>query len=305
MTAGWHLYVLRCADGTLYTGIALDVEARFKAHREGRGARYTKGRGPLQLVSRQPIGSRAEALKAELRFKALTRSEKLRRIEAAQLGPLASGSADRRPAVLDLSHLITEAMPVYPGCIPPTIRLAHAIEPDGFAERQISIYTHTGTHIDAPAHMLAGGATLEQLGAAHFVGPACVLEVGGAAAIETTLLEAHAQLIEGCDFVLFDTGWASRWGQPGYFEGFPVLTREAAHWLAQKGLKGVGFDAISADPVGAAEFTNHMILFRAGMISIENLTGLEPLIGKRFQFSCLPLKLEAADGCPVRAVAIL
>jgi kynurenine formamidase len=83
------------------------------------------------------------------------------------------------------------------------------------------------------------------------------------------------------------------------------LTPEAARWLAGRNLSGVGFDAISADPVGSAEFENHLILFRAGMISIENLTGLDALIGQRFLFSCLPLKLADADGCPVRAVAIL
>ena len=66
MAACWFLYVLRCGDGTLYTGIALDVEARLEAHRAGRGARYTKGRGPLELVHREAAGSRSAALKAEL-----------------------------------------------------------------------------------------------------------------------------------------------------------------------------------------------------------------------------------------------
>jgi putative endonuclease len=80
-TARWHLYVLRCGDGTLYTGIALDVEARFKAHCEGRGARYTRGRGPFVLLHCEAIGSRSEALKAERRFKALPRARKLLRIE--------------------------------------------------------------------------------------------------------------------------------------------------------------------------------------------------------------------------------
>lgn len=80
MTASWHLYVLRCGDGSLYTGIALDVAARFAAHCEGKGARYTRGRGPLALLHQEEIGSRAEALKAERRFKALPRTGKLRRI---------------------------------------------------------------------------------------------------------------------------------------------------------------------------------------------------------------------------------
>jgi len=84
-----------------------------------------------------------------------------------------------------------------------------------------------------------------------------------------------------------------------------VLSTDAAEWLAERNLKGVGFDAISVDPVGSTAFTNHFVFFRAGMICIENLTGLAPLAGQRFLFSCLPLKLAEADGSPVRAVAIL
>ncbi len=89
MAACWFLYVLRCGDGTLYTGIALDVEARLEAHRAGRGARYTKGRGPLELVHREAAGSRSAALKAERAFKALPRAGKLARIAA---GPAAAGA---------------------------------------------------------------------------------------------------------------------------------------------------------------------------------------------------------------------
>ena len=73
----WHLYVLRCGDGTLYTGIALDVQARLGEHREGRGARYTRGRGPLRLLHEEVVGSRSAALKAEAALKRLPRARKL------------------------------------------------------------------------------------------------------------------------------------------------------------------------------------------------------------------------------------
>lgn len=207
--------------------------------------------------------------------------------------------------ILDLTHLITPDMPVYPGTEPPVLEAANTVAKDGFAEKLLRMYSHTGTHIDAPAHMLSGGATLDRMEAGQFVGTACVIEAGGAEAIGVELLEAHRSLAEGCDFILFRTGWSRFWGDPRYFEGFPVPTLEAARWLADRGLKGVGFDAISIDPVGSTDFPNHFTIFRAGMLCIENLTGLEPLAGRRFLFSCLPLKLEDADGSPVRAVAIL
>lgn len=207
--------------------------------------------------------------------------------------------------VLDLTHTLAEGMPVYPGTEPPTLRPANTVAQDGFAEKLLTMYSHTGTHIDAPAHMLVEGATLDRMEAGRFVGTACVLDVTGKNTIVQAFLESRRDLLDGCEFVLFHTGWSRLWGQEAYFEGFPVLVPEAVQWLADRQLKGIGFDAISVDPVGSADFPIHMILFRKGMLSIENLTGLEPLIGRRFLFSCLPLKIEAADGSPVRAVAIL
>jgi kynurenine formamidase len=205
----------------------------------------------------------------------------------------------------DLTHLLTPDMPVYPGSTQPVIRQAATVAKDGWAEKQFTFSTHVGTHIDAPAHMVAGAPTLDQLGASHFVGPARVLDVAGRTGIGLDLLQARQGDLEGMDFVLFHTGWSSRWGRDDYFTGFPVLTPEAARWLCGRGLKGVGFDAISADPVESTRFENHLALFRAGLVLVENLTGLAALVDRSFTFSCLPLKLHEADGSPVRAVAMM
>lgn len=72
----WHLYILRCGDGTLYTGITTDVEKRLEAHRSGKGAKYTRGRSPLELVYREKCCSHSEALKRELAVKQLSRERK-------------------------------------------------------------------------------------------------------------------------------------------------------------------------------------------------------------------------------------
>ena len=72
----WKLYILRCADGTLYTGITTDVEKRLEAHRTGKGAKYTRGRAPLELVYREECGDHSSALKREIEIKKLTREEK-------------------------------------------------------------------------------------------------------------------------------------------------------------------------------------------------------------------------------------
>ena len=72
----WNVYILRCGDGTFYTGIAVDVQQRLQMHKDGKGAKYTRGRGPLELIYTEQCGSHSDALKRELAIKALTRAEK-------------------------------------------------------------------------------------------------------------------------------------------------------------------------------------------------------------------------------------
>lgn len=76
MELNWYLYILRCGDGTLYTGITTDVEKRLEVHRSGKGAKYTRGRAPLELVYREACGSHSDALKREMAVKKLTRIQK-------------------------------------------------------------------------------------------------------------------------------------------------------------------------------------------------------------------------------------
>ena len=77
MESIWYLYILRCGDGSLYTGITTDVESRLQQHRAGKGAKYTRGRTPLELVYRETCGSHSDALKREAAVKKLPRQEKL------------------------------------------------------------------------------------------------------------------------------------------------------------------------------------------------------------------------------------
>lgn len=83
--SGWRLYLVRCADGSLYTGIATDTARRLAEHRSGKGAKYLRGRGPLQLVFDHHAGDRAQALRLEHRVKRLSKQDKERLV----LGQLA------------------------------------------------------------------------------------------------------------------------------------------------------------------------------------------------------------------------
>ena len=77
----WYLYILRCGDGSLYTGITDDVQRRFQAHCDGKGAKYTRGRGPLEIVYQEVCGTHSDALHRELAVKKMTRQQKLELID--------------------------------------------------------------------------------------------------------------------------------------------------------------------------------------------------------------------------------
>lgn len=98
----WFVYILRCADDSLYTGIARDVAARLRAHAAGRGARYTRSRGPLVLCAQRRCGSKGEALRLELAIKRLARNQKLLLLSSRRLGAFARKSVGlgRKDAVL-------------------------------------------------------------------------------------------------------------------------------------------------------------------------------------------------------------
>lgn len=208
--------------------------------------------------------------------------------------------------VIDLSHTITESIPVYPGTECPSFINACTIDRDGFAEKKMTFYTHTGTHLDAPAHILPGAGTVDKLPIGHFYGRAVLVDCTGIRDrdIGPEDLEPYRQAVEASRFVILHTGWSKLWGNETYFDGFPVLSDEAARWLCGFNLKGLGIDAMSVDRVGSAGFPVHRLLLDRGLVIIENLTNLDQLTGRQFTFCCFPLKIAGADGSPVRAAAL-
>ena len=204
--------------------------------------------------------------------------------------------------VYDLTHTIKNDMPVYPGTEQPRLTTACTIEEAGYRETLLHMFSHTGTHMDAPAHMLPEGTTLDSYDAEKFTGTALVVDCRGQAAITLPLLKGYD--LTGVDFVLFCTGWDRKWGSDDYYEGFPCLTAEAAAYLAALPLKGAGEDSISLDPCDSVDFPNHITLMRADFVNTENLKGLDALLGRRFTFVTLPLKFENSDGCSCRAIAM-
>jgi kynurenine formamidase len=208
--------------------------------------------------------------------------------------------------IIDLSHTISPGMPVYPGDDPPVFTNHAEIDEDGFAARSITLGSHVGTHIDAPAHIIPHAPTLDRMPVDRFVGQGAIIDLTAVKTPEigTSLLNPHEPLFKTSEFILLYTGWSRFWGQENYFREYPVLSIEAALWIRSFGLKGIGVDAVSVDEIQAADLPIHKILLER-MVIVENLTNLDKLPKTGFIFSCLPLKLENADASPVRAAAIL
>ncbi len=211
--------------------------------------------------------------------------------------------------IIDLTHLLNNRMPVYPGTAPPVFTAAGTVAANGYKETLLGMLSHTGTHIDAPSHILENGRSLDQFPPDQFTGRAMLIPCQERQEIGMDLLLAYEPLIAAVDFLLFFTGWQFRWGTDAYFESCPVPNREAALWLTRFHLKGIGVDAFSLDRISDASglekenYPNHHIFLQHEILLIENLTNLDQLPPGDFFFQCFPLKLEDADGSPVRAVA--
>lgn len=206
----------------------------------------------------------------------------------------------------DLSHTISPGMPYFPGTEPPVFSKPFTIASHGFAEQKITILTHSGTHMDAPAHIFKAGPTLEQLGLPHFVGSALALDLTRLPAnfIDVDDLRPFQHLLAGLDFVLLRTGWCEHWGKAAYFRDYPVLSEAAAQWLAGFSFMGIGVDTISFDSHDSTALPIHRIFLAKNILLIENLVNLEKVPAGEFVFCCLPLKIAEADGAPVRAIAL-
>lgn len=208
--------------------------------------------------------------------------------------------------LIDLSHPLFAAMPVWPGTPGPEFLPLAAISTDGFAEQSFRLSSHTGTHIDAPAHIFEGGATLDRYEPAGFFGRIAVVDARETAGslIEMSHLLRCAEAIGQAEFVLLHTGFSRYWGEEVYGRSYPVLEESAARWLARQRLKGVGIDCPSFDVPGSCTYPVHRLLLETGILLIENLTNVGLVPAEGAELAAFPLAIRDAEACPVRAVAL-
>ena len=203
----------------------------------------------------------------------------------------------------DISYMISSDMAVYPGN--PFFRMneIQSIKAGDSANvSEIILGTHTGTHIDAPSHFIDGGMTIDEIPLDRMNGKAKVIDVTGHGDIDKGFLSGCG--IEADDILLFKTDTSLRWNCDSILGEYPTLTYEAAEYLAKKKIKMVGIDYLTIErPRGKREDGRsvHKSLLGQGVLICEALN-LRDVVPGEYVFYCLPLKLNGADGCPVRAV---
>ncbi len=183
----------------------------------------------------------------------------------------------------------------------------------------LSIPDHVATHVDAPIHIVEGGARLEDVDLRRLIGEAVVLDLdrGGADHGYTAEdLERATPEVRPGDIVLIYSGF--RDAKPGERMRQTYLTPSAAEWLVARGANAVGLEPASPDPIYAGMYEYgwadrptpnpppwpaHQILLRNDVYIIEGLANLDRIKGQRVRFAALPPLIPGLSGCPVRAVA--
>jgi len=209
----------------------------------------------------------------------------------------------------DLSQPVTDGSPNCP--VHPPVQLPRVADhpADGWRMEVLHFASHTGTHLDAPLHKLAGGASIDQFPLEAFAGPAHVADLAGIAAdhpIGAADLAAALPADLAGSIVLLNTGWGHRRAKSDEWHYHsPYLSPEGAEWLVARGVKGIGIDHYSIG--GSRDPDNprtHEIVLGAGVWVVEDLCfrdgWREAAEGATFQ--ALPLNFPGLSGSPCRAV---
>ena len=202
---------------------------------------------------------------------------------------------------IDITVPLRHAMVHWPDNPPVKIeRIRDLDRGDGNTVSQISMGSHTGTHMDAPAHFLRKGIGIDKMPLDATVGRARVIEIRDAELIRPAELAGHR--IRRGERILFRTRNSSQvWQTNVFVENFVSISPEAADFLVERGVRAVGVDYLSVGGFKREGSHVHKTLLRGGVWIIEGLDLSQAKPG-RYDLICLPLKLDSGDGAPARAV---
>lgn len=205
---------------------------------------------------------------------------------------------------IDLTQTISPEMPGV------SIGEAKNLERDGWNAVNIQIYSHSGTHMDAPIHFGVEGPTIDQMPLDRLMGSARILDLSGispAAMIGTGDLGSLKETLTAGDSLIIKTGWSS-YAIPDpkkYRDQLPRISEELAHWLVEKKIKILAVEPPSIANVNdLAEVTAvHQILFSGQVIIVEGICNLDNINVEEVELMVMPLKIGGGDGAPARVLA--
>jgi kynurenine formamidase len=226
--------------------------------------------------------------------------------------------------VLDLTHTLSPAFPVWPSPVNFPIKITNAatVARDGFYANKWELVEHHGTHLDAPAHFAPKGVTAERLEASSLVVPAAVIDLREKARKDADAVvtiddlkaweKAHGRLPKGCG-VFLNSGWDAKAGDAGAFLGqddsktlhFPGFSKEACEFLlAEREVAGLAVDTLSLDFGASKEFAVHKLWLGAGRWGLECVANLSKLPPAGATVFVGAPKVSGASGGPTRVLAV-
>ena len=225
--------------------------------------------------------------------------------------------------VFDLTHTFSSRIPVFPAFKPVQIRQKFTREKDGFFANEVTFDEHTGTHMDAPVHFVAGTPTADRLPAERFFAPLAVVSIEARAAKDADAMvtvddllaweKAHGRLPRGA-FVAMHAGWDARIGDAARFLNkdakgtmhAPGFSEQAARFLvADRDIVGAGVDTLSLDKAEAQKFVAHLAFLGAGKYGVELIANLGRVPAAGATIIVGAPKHEGASGGPARVYAVV
>jgi kynurenine formamidase len=222
--------------------------------------------------------------------------------------------------VVDLTHAFDEKFPTFDGKPGIAKEWAVKIKESGYQLWKLTIMEHSGTHIDAPLHFSADGASVDQLPVEQLMAPLCVVDITAKAkedanaVVEPTDIEAWIsanKAIPKGACVAMHSGWAAKVGSPEFRNtpdgafAFPGFSKAATDMLAEMGVACIGVDTLSLDPGNSKDFAVHFSWLPSGRFGIENLAGLDQLPPAGATIFIGAPKIKDGTGGLARVVAVL
>jgi kynurenine formamidase len=225
--------------------------------------------------------------------------------------------------VVDLTYPLSRTLPVYPGYKPVQIRPRFSIARDGFAANEVTLDEHTGTHVDAPSHFVAGATPGDRLPVDRLIAPLVVISIAARAAKDPDTLvtvddvlrweKQHGRVPAGA-LVAMHSAWDQRVSTPARFLNrdakgtmhAPGFSEAVARFLVtDRDISAVGVDTLSLDAAAAQKFVAHIVILGAGKYGVEMLANLSrvPPFGATIVVGAP--KHDGATGGPARVLALV